>query len=95
MALSREQVEHIAELAKLQLTDDEIEQFRQQLSDILAHFEQLNELDTSDIPPTATVLPLRNVMRDDEPRRTLTRDEVLANAPDAEDGLFRVKAILD
>lgn len=95
MALTREQVEHIAELAKLQLTDEEIEQFQRQLSDILAHFEQLNKLDTSDIPPTATVLPLRNVMREDEPHRTLTREQILANAPDAEDGQFRVKAVLD
>ena len=95
MSLTRKDVEHIAELAKLNLTNEEIERYGQQLSAILDYFEELKQLDTDDIPATASVLPLRNVMRDDEPRQTLTRDEILANAPDQEDGQFRVKAVLD
>ena len=95
MALKREEVEHIAELAKLELTNDEIKQYGEQLSAILDNFEELKTLDTSDIPPTASVLPLRSIMREDEPRSTLTREEVLANAPDKEAGQFRVKAVLD
>lgn len=95
MSLTRKEVEHIAELAKLNLTDEEIERYGQQLSAILDYFEELKQLDTDDIPATASVLPLRNVMREDEPRQTLTRDEILANAPDKENGQFRVKAVLD
>lgn len=95
MSLTRKDVEHIAELAKLKLTDEEIERYGKQLSAILDYFEELKQLDTDEIPATASVLPLTNVMREDEPRQTLTRDEILANAPDQENGQFRVKAILD
>jgi aspartyl-tRNA(Asn)/glutamyl-tRNA(Gln) amidotransferase subunit C len=95
MSLTRKDVEHIAELAKLQLTDEEIERYGKQLSAILDYFEELKALDTDDIPATASVLPLRNVMREDEPQQTLTRDEILANSPDQAKGQFRVKAILD
>jgi len=95
LKLSRAQVAAIAELAKLQLTDDEIERFGEQLSQVLEYAERLEQLDTADIPPTATVLPLRNVFRDDEVRPSLPRDEALANAPDAADGQFRVDAVLD
>lgn len=95
MSLSREQVEHIAELAKLKLTDEEIERYGEQLSAILDYFKTLEELDTEAIPPTASVLPLKNVMREDIAHQTLTRDDILANAPDTEAGQFRVKAILD
>jgi aspartyl-tRNA(Asn)/glutamyl-tRNA(Gln) amidotransferase subunit C len=93
--LSRAQVIAIAELAKLQLTDDEIERFGEQLSHVLDYAARLEQLDTADIPPTASVLPLRNVFRDDEVRPSLPRDEALANAPDAADGQFRVDAVLD
>lgn len=95
MALERAQVEHIAELAKLKLTDEEIQRYGEQLSAILEHFAALAELDTDSIPPTASVLPLKNIMRDDVVEQNLTRDEILANAPDTEAGQFRVKAILD
>ncbi len=95
MKLDRAMVEHIAELAKLQLTDDEIERYTGQLSDILAYFETLQALDTDDIPPTASVLPLRNVLRPDEVTPSLPREEALANAADIADGQFRVDAILD
>ncbi|RLC62098.1 MAG: Asp-tRNA(Asn)/Glu-tRNA(Gln) amidotransferase GatCAB subunit C [Chloroflexota bacterium] len=95
MKLSREEVEHIAELAKVGLTDEEKTLFQEQLSAILEYAEMLQEIDTTTIPPTATVLPLRNVMRPDEVRPSLPREDVLANAPQSEDGYFRVKAILE
>ncbi len=95
MALSQEDVQHIAELAKLNLTDTEIEQYGGQLSEILAYAENLSKLDTSAIPPTASVLPLRNILADDEVQSTLDRQVLLNNAPDTEAGQIRVKAILD
>jgi aspartyl-tRNA(Asn)/glutamyl-tRNA(Gln) amidotransferase subunit C len=93
--LSREQVEHIADLAKLALSEEEVARYQEQLSAILEHFDQLQELETEEIPPTATVLPLQGVMRDDETRPPLDRGKVLENAPDAEDGCFRVPAVLE
>jgi len=95
MKLSRERVEHIAELAKLELSDEEIGRYQAQLSAILAYFEDLQALDTEEIPPTATVLPLRSVMRADEVEPTLKREKTLENAPDAEDGCFKVPAVLE
>jgi aspartyl-tRNA(Asn)/glutamyl-tRNA(Gln) amidotransferase subunit C len=95
MALTREQVEHIADLAKLGLTEEEIEKFREQLSAILDYAAMLKRLDTDAIPPTASVLPLRNVMRADEVAPSLPREDVLANAPTAAEGYFQVKAILE
>ena len=95
MKLDRAMVEHIAELAKLQLTEEEIDRYAEQLSDILAYAEKLQALDTDAIPPTASVLPLRNVLRPDEVAPSLPRDEVLANAADTAEGQFRVDAILD
>ena len=93
--LSRIEVEHIAELAKLSLTDEEKERFREQLSAILKYAEILQRLDTEAIPPTATVLPLQNVMVADEVRPSFPREDILANAPDAENGCFKVRAILE
>jgi aspartyl-tRNA(Asn)/glutamyl-tRNA(Gln) amidotransferase subunit C len=93
--IDRDMVEHIANLAKLQLTDDEIELYAEQLSEILDYAERLQALDTEAIPPTASVLPLRNVLRFDAARPSLARDEALANAADAADGQFRVEAVLD
>lgn len=95
MALSREQVLHIAELARLKLTDEETDLFVEQLSAILDYAQQLNDLDTDAIPPTAQVLSLRNVMREDEPQPCLTPDEALANAPARQDDYFQVRAILE
>jgi len=92
--LSRVEVEHIAELAKLSLTDAEKEQFREQLSAILEYAEILQRLDTEAIPPTATVLPLRNVMAAAQVRPSFPREDILANAPEVEDGCFKVRAIL-
>lgn len=95
MAISRDDVVYIAELAKLRLTEAEIEAFAGQLSSILEYAEALNALDTDAIPPTASVMPQQNALADDVPHETLDRDVLLRNAPDAEVGQFRVKAILD
>ncbi|HLY27643.1 MAG TPA: Asp-tRNA(Asn)/Glu-tRNA(Gln) amidotransferase subunit GatC [Aggregatilineales bacterium] len=95
MKLSREQVMNIADLAKLELTEQEIEQYAEQLSAVLDYASSLEQLDTKDIPPTATVLPLENVMREDVVQPSLPRDKVIANAPAAVEGQFRVDAVLD
>jgi len=95
MKLSREQVMNIADLAKLELTEQEIEQYAEQLSAVLDYASSLEQLDTKDIPPTATVLPLENVMREDVVQPSLPRDKVIANAPAAIEGQFRVDAVLD
>ena len=92
--LSTEEVRNIAELAKLDLTDEEVALYAGQLSDILDYFQRLEELDTSHIAPTASVLPLKNVLRPDAPAAPLSPEEVIANAPDAEDNQFRVSAVL-
>jgi len=95
MKLSREEVQHIAELARLALSDEEQSLYQEQLSAILEYFERLQALDTEAIPPTATVLPVRSVMRADEPKSPSPRDDILANAPDAEEGCFKVPAVLE
>ncbi len=93
--LSRQEVEYIAELAKLTLSDEEKQQFREQLSAILEYAAILQQVDTTGIPPTASAIPLKNVMRPDEAGLSLSNEEALFNAPDAQDGCFRVKAVLD
>ena len=95
MSLTRAEVQHIAELAKLQLTDAEAALYQEQLSDILDYIQRLNTLDTEAIPPTATVLPLRSVMRDDAPRPSMPPDEILANAPARAGDSFEVRVILE
>ncbi len=96
MSLTRAQVEHIAELAKLKLSDAEIDKMTQQLSAILDYAARLNELDTDAIPPTASVVPLQNVMREDRVAPSMPRADVLANAPDKDERaeFLRVRAIL-
>jgi len=93
--IDRTIVEHIAELARLELTEDEIERYAEQLSAILEYAERLQDIDTDAIPPTASVLPLRNVLREDVVQPSLPRDEALANAADKVDGQFRVDAVLE
>ena len=96
MPLTRTQVQHIAELAKLKLTAEEVDRMIQQLSAILDHAARLQELNTDAIPPTASVLSLQNVMREDRVAPSIPREDVLANAPDKDEGaeFFRVRAIL-
>jgi aspartyl-tRNA(Asn)/glutamyl-tRNA(Gln) amidotransferase subunit C len=93
--LTREQVEHVARLARLALRDEDVERFRTQLSAVLAHIDMLNAVDTSAIPPTAQVGGLYNVARTDDPIPSLPVEAVLANAPQREDVYFRVPAVLD
>jgi aspartyl-tRNA(Asn)/glutamyl-tRNA(Gln) amidotransferase subunit C len=88
-------VEHVAALARLGLTPEELERMREQLSSVLEHISMLEDVDTNDIPPTAQVIELESVMRDDEVRPSLPRELVLLNAPRQEDGYFRVNAVLD
>ena len=93
--ITRDEVEHVARLARLAITPDEAERLTHELAGILEHADDVAALDLADIPPTAHPLPLVNVLRRDEVRPTLPRDEVLAAAPDAEDGRFRGPRILD
>ena len=95
MPLTADEVEHIAELAKLNLSEEEKQLYREQLSAILDYANTLQQIDTSAIPPTATVLPLHSVMRADVVQPSLQREDVLANAPASQDGYFRVRAVLD
>jgi len=93
--LDLETVEHIAALARIGLTPEEMERMRDQLSAVLDHIEMLQEVNTDDILPTAQVIQQQNVMRDDVVRPSLPREQVLLNAPDQEDGYFRVNAVLE
>jgi aspartyl-tRNA(Asn)/glutamyl-tRNA(Gln) amidotransferase subunit C len=93
--LSLQEVETIAELAKLTLTDEEKATFQEQLSAILDYAEMLQQVDTTDIPPTASAIPLTNVMRADETTLSLPNEAALYNAPDADESSFRVRAVLD
>jgi aspartyl-tRNA(Asn)/glutamyl-tRNA(Gln) amidotransferase subunit C len=92
MAISREEVLHVAALARLDLADEEVERFQEQLNAILEAVGKVSELDLSDVEPTAHPLDLSNVWAEDEPRSSLSVDEALANAPDREGAFFRVPA---
>src|ERR1700730_6798695 len=93
MPRTHEQVRHVAMLARLGLEPGDEEFYAQQLSGILGHIDRLQEVDTDDIPPTAQVVEIVNQLREDEPRPCLTQEDVLANAPAAVDGFFRVPSI--
>ena len=95
MSLTREEVEHIAELARLQLSEDEKDRYREQLSAILDYAARLQALDTSQIPPTSTVLAQKAALRSDVPAQGLTVKEALGNAPSAEQAQFRVPPVLE
>ena len=89
MTITREEVIHVARLAYLELSEDEVARFQEQLSAILEAVSKVSELDLSDVPPTSHPLEIANAWADDEPEACLTIDEVFANAPDREDNLFR------
>lgn len=95
MKLSREEVLHIAALAKVGVTDADVEKFREQLSNILENFDALNKLDTTGIAPTAQSIALQNVFMCDEVRPSLPAEEVLANAPQRDADFFKVKIVLE
>ena len=95
MKLSSEQVLQIALLARLGLTDDEVDRLREQLSNILENFEVLQQVDTSNVPPTAQSITLQNVMKSDESAASLPQNQILANAPRREGEFFRVRPVLE
>jgi aspartyl-tRNA(Asn)/glutamyl-tRNA(Gln) amidotransferase subunit C len=92
--ITRDDVAHVARLARIELTEEELDTFTGQLAKVLQHARDVEALDVSDVPPTAHPYPLTNVLRPDEVRPSLDRDEVLAVAPAAEDGQFRVPPVL-
>lgn len=93
--ITRKEVEHVARLARLELTEEEKERMTAQLDSILGYIDKLNELDTAQVEPTTTVIPMVSVMREDVVRPSLSQDEALANAPDREDAYFRVPRIIE
>lgn len=94
MAITKADVEHVALLSRLELTEEEKEQYADSLTKIFAHVEQLNSVDVSGVEPTAHPLPLKDVLRKDVIQGSLTNEQALANAPDAEDGCFKVPQIV-
>jgi aspartyl-tRNA(Asn)/glutamyl-tRNA(Gln) amidotransferase subunit C len=95
LSLTPEEVTHIARLARVGLSEDDVSRFQDQLSQILDYFQRLQEADTENIPPTAHTLAMHNVMRDDEPRPSFDKEDILANAPQREGDHFRVRAVLE
>ena len=95
MPLTTAEIQHIAELAKLELTEAELAHFCDQLSAVLDYAAELQKVDTAAIPPTATVLPLRTVLREDVARPSFAREDLLAGAAEQEAGCFRVPAVLE
>ncbi len=91
--ISTEDVKHVAKLARLELTEEEINKFSKQLGEILKYVEQMNEIDTTGIEPMPHAIPVYNVMREDEVKYEETKEEMMANAPYEEDGFFRVPKI--
>lgn len=93
--ISTDQVKHVAHLARLAITEEEAAKFTKQLDAIITYAEQLNELDTEGVEPTSHVLDMKNVMREDVAKKGLPREEVLKNAPEHQDGQFKVPSILE
>ncbi|MCS7264932.1 MAG: Asp-tRNA(Asn)/Glu-tRNA(Gln) amidotransferase subunit GatC [Armatimonadetes bacterium] len=95
MPLSREEVLHVALLARLELSEEEIERYAWELNRVLEHIEKLKELDVEGVEPTSHAVPLSNVFRPDKPSEPMPKEEVLMNAPDAVDGYFRVPRVVE
>ncbi|OAJ74978.1 glutamyl-tRNA amidotransferase [Brevibacillus sp. SKDU10] len=93
--ISRQEVEHVAKLARLRLTEEEAERYTRELDAILDFAAQLNELDTTNVKPTSHAFDVRNVMRPDVNRPSVSNEEALRNAPDQEDGQFKVPAVFE
>ncbi|UOR13859.1 Asp-tRNA(Asn)/Glu-tRNA(Gln) amidotransferase subunit GatC [Halobacillus amylolyticus] len=93
--ISKDEVKHVAHLARLSINEEEADTFTKQLDDIITYAEQLNELDTEGVEPTTHVLDLQNVMRKDEPKQWISKEDALKNAPDQQDGQFKVPSILE
>jgi aspartyl-tRNA(Asn)/glutamyl-tRNA(Gln) amidotransferase subunit C len=95
VGLSREEVLHVARLARVGVTEDDVSRLQQQLSSILEHFEVLRQIETDEVPPTTHTLALQSVLASDQSRESLTQEEVLANAPLQQNGYLRVRAVLE
>ncbi len=95
MAISREQVLHIARLARVELSDDEVERYREDLSSILDYVDKLAELDVEGVEPTTHAVALESRLREDAVEQRLSHEDVLNNAPDSEDGQFRVPKVVE
>lgn len=95
MKISLKEIEHIALLSRLEISEEEKKQFAEQLSAILDYIDKLNELDTHDIEPTSHVIPLKNVMREDIPTPSISREDALMNAPEHTDKFYRVPKIIE
>jgi aspartyl-tRNA(Asn)/glutamyl-tRNA(Gln) amidotransferase subunit C len=95
MKITKQEVEHVAKLARLELSDRQKDMFTDQLSNILSYVEQLNQLDTKGVEPTSHVLDISNVMREDRAHDSLPQDKALANAPDKAAGHYRVPKIIE
>jgi aspartyl-tRNA(Asn)/glutamyl-tRNA(Gln) amidotransferase subunit C len=95
MRLTPEEVEHVALLGRLELTEEERERFTTQLNSILEYFEQLQQIDTTGVPPMSHAVAATNVMREDEPAPQLTPEEALQNAPDEDRDCFRVPRVIE
>jgi len=93
--ITMQNVEHVARLSRLALTDQEKERMRRELDGILSYIDKLRALDTAGVPPTSHAVPMTNVMREDEPRPSLSQDEMLANAPERSGEFFRVPKIIE
>ncbi|MBU9712892.1 Asp-tRNA(Asn)/Glu-tRNA(Gln) amidotransferase subunit GatC [Evansella tamaricis] len=93
--ITKEKVEHVANLARLEFTEKELETFAKQLDDIITYAEQLNELDTTNVVPTSHALDVKNVVREDEIKPSLDRKDTLKNAPDQEDGQVKVPSVIE
>lgn len=94
MAISIKDVEYVAGLAKLELSEKEKKKFQKELDNIIKYIDQLKEVNTEGIPPTSHVIPMENVLREDEVLKSLSQDEALANAPEKEDGYFKVPKVI-
>ena len=95
MALTIEEMRYVALLARIGMTDDEIDRMRNEMSEILDHFIILNQVDTQDVPPTAHSVSLKTVMRDDEVNESLPKEDLLAGAPNREEDFIRVRSVLE
>ena len=95
MPIDKEAVDHVARLARLDLSAEERSRMQEELAGILAHVDRIQSLELNDVEPTSHALPLKNVARPDEPGSCLTQEEALSNAPEVEDGRFRVPRILE
>jgi aspartyl-tRNA(Asn)/glutamyl-tRNA(Gln) amidotransferase subunit C len=95
MKISKAEVEHVAWLARLELTENEKEQLTHHLNQLMMHFEKLRELDTTGVEPTSHSIPVKNVFREDVVGESLPTDEVLSNAPDSEDAYFVVPQVVE